>query len=678
MRTTTLRGARTHNLKGVDLDLEPGTFVVVAGPSGSGKSSLAFETLHAEGQRRYVESFSAYARQFLERSARPPVDSLDPIPVSIAVDRSAQIRTSRSTVGTMSEINDYVKSLYAYAATLRCPSCGDEVRRDDAVAAADSILSEATDEKVVVTYPVEVDDTDSYLGVRETLLAAGYRRLWLKGQARDLDDIAPSDALEGGRGAVSVVADRVVARESDRGRLVEALDVALERGGGRAEVQRKGSEVPLLFSRGLHCARCDVDFTAPSPGLFSFNSPVGACVTCRGFGRTVGVDWKKVIPDESLSLGEGAIKAYSGASAEWERRDLAKFAKKDGIPFDLPVGEFTSAQREWLIEGDQGSGKKAAKGRWYGLRGWFEYKETRAYKMHVRVFLARYRSYDTCAACDGARLRPEALHWRLAGLRVPDLYAQSISQARATLAAQAPLFASDRAALTLFHETLKRLATLEEVGLTYLTLDRAARTLSFGEAQRVSMAAALSASLNGALFVLDEPTVGLHPSDVERLIPAIRRLASGDNIALVVEHDEAALRAADRVLELGPGAGDAGGRVVFDGTPERLEDSPSATGRALRGEVLPQRERLPAADSEIVLRGARAHNLRGDALRVPVGRVTCVTGPSGSGKSSLVFSTLVPAARSWAHAKMSLPPAVNTMRVLLARSASGLQVISCS
>lgn len=647
MRITRLRGARTHNLNGVDLDLHPGTLVVVAGPSGAGKSSLAFETLHAEGQRRYVESFSAYARQFLERSARPAVDSLDPVPVSIAVDRSAPIRTSRSTVGTMSEVNDYVKSLYAYAATLHCPGCGDEVARDDAAAAATRVLSEVPEQRVVVTYPVEVEDAESYLGVRETLLAAGYRRLFVDGRVQDVDALTPSEALAGGTGSVRVVADRMVTDKDSRGRLVEALEVALLRGGGRAEVlpvprdegpRDKAAPQGLSFSRGLHCARCDRRFSAPTPGLFSFNSPVGACPTCRGFGRTQGVDWKKVLPDESLSLAEGAVRAYAGPSAEWERKDLAKFAKRDGIPMNVPLRNFTPAQRAWLIEGDP----VQKKGAWYGLAGWFRYKESRAYKMHVRVFLARYRAYDVCVTCDGTRLRPEASWWRLGGISLPELYARSIADTRRLLADEAARFAPDRAARTLHAETLRRLETLEEVGLAYLTLDRQARTLSFGEAQRVSMATALSASLNGALFVLDEPTVGLHPSDVQRLLPAVRRLASGDNIALMVEHDEAALLAADRVIELGPGAGDDGGHVVFDGAPAELAESRSLTGQALRGEVIPQRAALPAATSFIELHGATGHNLKGDLLRIPMGRLTCITGPSGSGKSSLVFGTLLP------------------------------------
>jgi excinuclease ABC subunit A len=674
MRITRLRGARTHNLNGVDLDLHPGTLVVVAGPSGAGKSSLAFETLHAEGQRRYVESFSAYARQFLERSARPAVESLDPVPVSIAVDRSAPIRTSRSTVGTMSEVNDYVKSLYAYAATLYCPGCGDEVARDDASAAATRVLAEAPQQRVVVTYPVEVEDVESYLGVRETLLAAGYRRLFVDGRVQDVDALTPSEVLAGGTGRVRVVADRVVADAESRGRLVEALEVALLRGGGRAEVvpvprdgdaAAKKTTPGISFSRGLHCARCDRRFGAPTPGLFSFNSPIGACPTCRGFGRTQGVDWKKVLPDESLTLAGGAIRAYAGPSAEWERKDLQKFAKRAGVPMDVPLRDLTPAQRTWLIEGET----PQRKGAWYGLAGWFRYKESRAYKMHVRVFLARYRSYDLCVACDGTRLRPEASWWRLGGVSLPELYARSIASTRQLLASEAARFAPDRAARTLHGETLRRLETLEEVGLSYLTLDRQARTLSFGEAQRVSMATALSASLNGALFVLDEPTVGLHPSDVQRLMPAVRRLASGDNIALMVEHDEAALLAADRVIELGPGAGDDGGNVVFDGTPEQLAGSATLTGRALRGEVLPARAPLPPASTFIELHGATGHNLRGDLLRLPMGRLTCVTGPSGSGKSSLVFGTLLPLLESargatpeeepLPHERLSLPRGID-------------------
>ncbi len=636
MRTIRLRGARTNNLKGVDLDLPPGSLVAVVGPSGAGKSSLAFGTLYAEGQRRYVESFSAYARQFLERLARPPVDELDPIAASVAVDRQAPVRTSRSTVGTMTEVADYAKSLWARAATLRCPGCGRPVARDRPEAIAEELLRERSGARALVTYPLASGaSAEAFLGVREALVGEGYRRVAWDGEVRDLDELAPS-AVVGERRELDVLADRLVIGEGERGRLVEALEAAMARGDGRADVHV--GEERLRYSRGLHCAHCDRRFRDATPGMFSFNSAVGACPTCRGFGRTIGVDWQRVVPDRQKSLAGGAIKPWTGKSTAWERRYLAKQARHAGIPFDAPVSTFSGAQWQWLIEGD---GTDWPEG-WVGLRGWFAWLETRAYKMHVRVLLSRYRSYDLCAACGGARLMPESLQWKIGELSIADFFRLPAEGALAFLDAEAPAHAGDAATSLLFSECKGRLATLCDVGLEYLTLDRASRTLSGGEAQRVALTSALGASLTGALFVLDEPTVGLHPTDVDRLASVVRRLKEGDNTVILVEHDPAMIRGADRVVELGPGAGERGGRVVFDGTPRELARADTATGRALRASTSGARARRRSPD-RLVLRGARGNNLKGVDLEVPLGALTCVTGVSGSGKSSLVLATLVPA-----------------------------------
>jgi excinuclease ABC subunit A len=689
MKTTRLRGARTHNLRSVDLDLEPGSLVVLAGPSGAGKSSLAFGTLYAEGQRRYVESFSAYARQFLERLARPPVDSLDPVPAAIAVDRQAPVRTSRSTVGTMTEVTDYAKSLWARAATLHCPSCDRPVRPDDPETAAEAVLASALEgAKLLVTYPAPVPTPDDFVGVRETLVGLGYRRVLVGESASilDLDEVRPSDLFgeaapkrrrghapariarsaskttkktkkkrrpsrrrpveprDGGAPArapapppaFEVVADRLVARASDRGRLVESVEAALRHGAGRAAVRVVDGAVHR-FSTGLTCAHCERSFRRATPGLFTFNSPVGACPTCRGFGRTIGVDVDKVIPDPSLSLRDGAVRAFRGRAAMWERRELLKHAKKAGIPTDVPVASLDAAQRAWIIEGDELGYPKG----WWGIRGWFRWMESRAYKMHVRVFLSRYRKYETCAACEGARLTPEALWFRLGDLRLPDLYALPVSEA---LAFVRGLHGSRRDPTTslLVSEVESRLTMLVDVGLGYLTLDRASRSLSGGETQRVALTSALGASLTGAMFVLDEPTVGLHPRDVDKLEAVVRGLVHADNVALVVEHDETMIRAADRVVELGPGAGERGGTIVFDGTPSALSRANTATGRALRQRA-ETFQRRRTGTGVIRLEGATGNNLADVDVEIPRGALTCVTGVSGSGKSSLILETLFPA-----------------------------------
>jgi excinuclease ABC subunit A len=647
MQSIELRGARANNLRGIDLTIEPGTLLVICGPSGAGKSSLALGTLYAEGQRRYVESFSAYARQFLERLARPPLDELRFMPAAIAVDRGGQVKTSRSTVATLTELADCLKQLWAVAAQLDCPRCGAQVRAHSAGSAAELLGARLPDRRVVVTYPLAVASEEDYLGVREALIADGYRRLWVDGEVRDLDELRPSEVVRGARvnggsgPELYVVADRTTTRAGDRARLVEALESAFERGAGRARVvpgDAGSAPEPLDLSRDLRCDACGETFRRPSPGLFSWNSPVGACEACRGFGRTIGVDWDKVFGDRAKSLAQGAIRPWAGKAAQHERRLLMRHCQRAGIPTDVPVRALDPAQIATLIEGDGGNWRSG----YPGLRRWFAWLETRAYKMHVRVLLSRYRSYDPCAACGGRRFRPEVLGWKVAGKTLPELYAMEVAGAHALVDGLLRT-AADPARMRVLDECRERLATLCDVGLGYLTLDRNARSLSGGELQRVALASALDSRLTGTLFVLDEPTAGLHPADVARLLPVVRRLTQADNVALVVEADERFIAGADRVVELGPGSGDAGGSVVFDGPPDALARADTATARWLRAATgrAPARRRLPRG--ELSLRGARGNNLRGVDLAVPLGVLTCVTGVSGSGKSSLIVDTLVPA-----------------------------------
>ncbi|MEM9190715.1 MAG: excinuclease ABC subunit UvrA [Myxococcota bacterium] len=637
MRPTQLTGARTHNLKGIDLTLQPGELVVVAGPSGAGKSSLAFSTLYAEGQRRYVESFSAYARQFLERRERPPVEFLDPVPAAVAVDRQAPVRTSRSTVGTMTEIADHAKALWAKGAIPRCDSCGEDIVRDSPEQIADRLLTNASGARLALAYPCAVDDPEEFLRVRERWIRDGYRRLHLDGAAVDLDRVPPSQALAAS--PVHVLVDRTRLDARYRSRIVDGLEAAFRRSrseGRRSEaVAFVADESPQQFSSELHCARCDVVFDDPSPAVFSFNSPIGACETCRGFGRVITVDWDRVMPDRTLSVNAGGIRAMQGKSASWERAELKKFARRAGVSLDKPLEKYTRAEWHWLIEGDE----EGYPSSWFGLRTWFDWMESRAYKMHVRVFLSRYRKYETCGECQGTRLKPTGLRYRLEGRTIADFFRMPVAEAIEFLG---ELNRVSPALATLRAECERRLLLLAEVGLSYLTLDRASRTLSGGETQRVALTSALGASLNGSMFVLDEPTVGLHPRDVERLLGVVRRLAERDNIALVVEHDPQVIAAADRVVELGPGAGDEGGQVVFDGTPAKLRRASTKSGVALRRRARPHHSPRTTGPP-IVLRGARGNNLRDITLEVPTQVLTVVTGVSGSGKSSLILQTLAPA-----------------------------------
>ena len=625
MHPIRLRGARTHNLQGLDLDLRAGELVAITGVSGAGKSSLALDTLYAEGQRRFVESFSPYARQFLERLERPPIDSLEPVAAGVAVDRRAPVKSSRSTVATMADLEPYFSALFAREAVPVCPACGVPAERADPVRAAEEAARAHEGATALVTYPIPVRGTEGYLDVRESLLGTGYRRLLLNGEARDLDDLAPSEALAGGS-TVEVIVDRIRLAPRERRRLGAAIEEAWGRAGGAAALHlRQGEDGAARVDvvRGLACPSCARAFGPPRPGLFSYQSPTGACPECRGFGRTLGIDYDKVIPDPAKSLHAGAIRPWSGKSTSWERKVLQKFCAKSGIPMDRPWRDLTDAQRALVLDGEG----TWTGGRYPGVKAWFRWLETRTYKMHVRVLLARYRAYDVCAACDGKRLSPESLLHRVGGLDLAAWHGLELREARARLDAERPRSAQGEMAR---RELIARLAYLERVGLGYLSLDRQARTLSGGEAQRVSLTAALGTSLTGALFVLDEPTVGLHAADVPPLVGAMRELADRGNVVLVIEHEPLVVRACDRVVELGPGAGRHGGRILSDGP---------AAATALAS--VPAPASAPrSATGAITIHGARANNLRDVTVRIPLGVIVAVSGASGSGKSTLVDDIL--------------------------------------
>jgi excinuclease ABC subunit A len=625
-----LQGARTHNLAGLSVDLVEGQLTAVTGVSGSGKSSLAVDTLYAEGQRRFVESFSPYARQFLERLERPPIDRLEPVAAGIAVDRRTSVKSSRSTVATLADLEAYLSALFAREARPVCPEHGLEAVQRDPTSAARALVAAWPAATAVLSHPVRIPDTESFLELRASLLRDGYRRVLVTGQVRLLEELRPSEAI-GAAGSCDVVVDRLVLSPDRLERLAESLEQAWGRGQGEAHLTVEGERQRIR--RGLVCPTCARTFEAPRPSLFSYQSPVGACPACRGFGRTLDIDWAKVIPDEGLSIREGALRPWNGRSSEWERAMLARFARLRRIPLDVPWRELEPEQREAVLQGEGGY----REGHYPGLRAWFRWMESRTYKMHVRVLLSRYRAYTLCSACGGARLNPDALRYRVGGLDLGAWHRLEVGEAHRRLEALKTDTGQGELAR---RELLGRLGWLARVGLGYLGLDRQSRTLSGGEAQRVSLTAALGTGLTGALFVLDEPSVGLHPADLPPLTAALSELADRGNAVLVLEHDPAIIRAAARVLELGPGAGPAGGRLCFDGSPQALaERTDTPTGRVLAGRhAIVRSPRTPRAWIEIA--GASANNLCQVDVQLPLGVLAGVCGPSGSGKSTLVEEVL--------------------------------------
>ena len=704
-----IRGARQHNLKNLDLDIRTGELTVVTGPSGSGKSSLVFDTLYAEGQRRYVETFSAYARQFLDRMDKPAVDKVEGVPPAIAIDQTNPVRSSRSTVGTMTELNDHLKLLFARLGQLFDKDTAQPVRHDSPetiYAELQRRAAQADDPRLYLTFPVELPSNTTAEQVEQWLSASGFTKVQAEREVA-----TPT----GPRKVLDVVADRFRLSNAEKARVVEAIEVALKRGSGRLNVYVDDTDL-WRFSTGLHCPDSDQRYTDPIPSMFSFNSAVGACEACRGFGRVIGVDYGLVIPDDKLTLRAGAIKTIQTPAWKECQDDLMRHAETAGIPRDTPWAKLTQAQKDWVINGSPNWNGKWNQ-QWYGIARFFTYLESKAYKMHIRVLLSKYRSYTECPTCSGARLKTESLLWRigskedadavlepskrfmpagvkwtraqleaLPGLSLHDMMLMPLERLRRFFAlvsdragqtssagalgatpdasccggtqksapGVAPSAPADEATESAEHKALQllleeittRLKYLCDVGIGYLTLDRQSRTLSGGEVQRINLTTALGTSLVNTLFVLDEPSIGLHPRDMHRITQAMLRLRDAGNTLVVVEHDPAVMFAADRMIDMGPGPGERGGQIVFDGTTDDLRRADTLTGAYLgaRKQVgLGLKRMVTDSTPRLILEGAREHNLQNVSVDFPLQRLVTVTGVSGSGKSSLIQDVLAPA-----------------------------------
>ena len=648
-----VRGARVHNLRNISVDIPLNKLTVITGVSGSGKSSLAFDTIYAEGQRRYVESLSAYARQFLERMDKPDVDEIAGICPAISIRQKNATRNPRSTVATQTEIFDYLRLLFARIGTTFCSECGEEVKRDTPESAAEVVLQLVEGTRFYVLFPaaagMEEQAANSNGGGKQkkrgaksnpsertridahlmSLMQRGFTRLYKHGQTIEL--ATPDSYTDSDFDNTFVLVDRLVVRPDTRTRLVDSLEVCYQEGHGQAIIETANDPaVRLVFSEGFECKRCAIRYAAPEPQLFSFNNPFGACPTCQGFGNTIGLDLNLVIPNRELTLAGGAIEPWMKPQYDWAQKELLRFCKQAGIPTNIPFRQLTREQQKTIVQGRNG---------FDGVTGFFDWLDTKKYKLHVRVFLSKYRGYTVCPDCGGSRLRLEARLIRVSGKTLPEVCAMSAADAAGFFneinLSAAELVIADR----LLHEIRSRLKFLIDVGLQYLTLNRLASTLSGGEAQRIQLATNLGASLVGALYVLDEPSIGLHPRDNAKLIAILKNLRDIGNTVLVVEHEPEMMFSSDKLIDIGPGAGELGGDVVFQGTIETLiQKGQSLTAKYLRGEleIKPPKNRRLLGSRSLEIRGASEHNLKGIDVDIPLGMMVCISGVSGSGKSTLV------------------------------------------
>ncbi|HEY6765427.1 MAG TPA: excinuclease ABC subunit UvrA [Candidatus Sulfotelmatobacter sp.] len=663
-----VRGARVHNLKNIDFEVPHNSMTVVTGVSGSGKSSLAFDTIYAEGQRRYVESLSAYARQFLERIEKPDADIIDGIAPAVAIRQKNTTRNPRSTVATATEIFDYLRLLFARVGRTYCAKCGGQVKKDTVDDVADRILALPPDTRLQVFFPLqqasalkmdqEKDNKKSSSKVRKRkknveaateaqlsdalklrlfeLRKAGFNRIYQAGQVFEFSTPESLLDIDFAR-PVRILVDRLTVSADARARVVDAVETAYrESGEVMFEIPAADGQPAeqLVFSQRFECKKCGLRYEEPEPRLFSFNNPYGACPKCQGFGNTIDFDMGLVIPDPGKSLAEGAIEPWTKPKYRPLFTELRRFAKQEEIPLDVPWADLSAQQQRSVMNGDS---------KFPGVCGFFNHLEHKKYKLHVRVFLSRYRGYSQCSDCEGSRLRLEARQVKINGKNICEVCSMTVQDAAAFFNKIELSPEETEIAEKLLQEIQERLRFLNDVGLEYLTLDRLSSTLSGGEAQRIQLATSLGSRLVGTLYVLDEPSIGLHPRDTHRLIRILHDLRDLGNTILVVEHDPDIMRAADRILDMGPGAGENGGKLVAEGTFEEIRsNSTSLTGRYLSEDLKiqsPAVRRQPGA-RQIVVRGARAHNLRGVDVTVPLGMLVAITGVSGSGKSTLLHQVL--------------------------------------
>lgn len=661
-RRIVIRGARTHNLKNIDLTLPQGQLIVVTGVSGSGKSSLAFDTIYAEGQRRYVESLSAYARQFLERMEKPDVDEIQGICPAIAIRQKNSLRNPRSTVGTTTEIHDYLRLLFARVGRTMCRECGKEVLRDSAEVAARELSNLPAGTRLLLGYQlpvlgalkaVETEESESAdIEMDKTLVVdestgapiataismlrrKGFHRVIVDGQAVSFDDL-DANKLDGEK-ILRVVVDRVTSGPSMLSRLTDSVETAYAEGGGTAFAVEVESQKIHVFSEIFECSPCGIQYELPQPRLFSFNNPFGACPTCHGFGNVIELDMGLVVPDTSKSIQENAIEPWSKPHYRSRLADLKRAARANDIRMNVPWSELKDDELEFIIEGDGGDYK--------GIKDFFRWLESKKYKVHVRVFLSRYRGYRVCPECGGSRLRQEARAVQVAGRAIDGVCRLTVAGAREFFENLRLTEKEEAIADRIIREIRQRLSFLGNVGLDYLTLDRLSSTLSGGEAQRINLATSLGSALVGTLYVLDEPSIGLHPRDNERLLRILQKLRDQGNTVLVVEHDADMIRSADYLVDLGLGAGTRGGQVVYAGPSEGIaNEQTSLTAKYLRGDLaipVPTVRRKRLLQTQVIrLLGAAEHNLKEIDVEIPVNMLTCVTGVSGSGKSTLVHDVL--------------------------------------